>query len=150
MKFVIAAILFWVLLLEKVQATEIQNHRRVACTEIREEPGAPTFRFELVKQSDGSFDARYLNLPGDENAPPEVVALIDNLKCRFLKKPSYLFQCQKFGASVESVRIFEEKLSINSNTVQRDTFREFRAVGSEVPNVFLVYRFGRAATCVVQ
>ena len=146
-----AFFLFWALLLgHGSHAQEIQNHKRIACTAIRDHSNSPTYGFELIKQSDGSFHARYLNIPGKEGTKPEVVAFIDKLKCRFLKKPSYLFQCEKFGASVESIRIYEDKMSLSANKVQRDKFREFRAVGTNVPGHYLAFRFGDHDICVVQ
>lgn len=129
---------------------EILDHKRVACTALRDHANSPTYSFELLKQSDGTFTARYLNIPGKDGTPPQIVASINKLKCRFLKKPSFLFQCQKFGASVESIRVLEEKLSLSTNKVHRDYFREFRAVGIEVEEGYQNFRFGDYDICVVQ
>jgi len=129
---------------------QIQDHQRVACTALRDHSNSPTYAFELVKQDNQTFEARYLHIPGGEGTTPEILGKIDQLKCRFLKQPSYLFQCQKFGASVESIRISEEKLNLVSDKVHKSMFREFRAVGINVPNQYLNFRFGSADICVVQ
>lgn len=124
--------------------------RRIYCQGIRDEPGTPTYAFELLRRSGGNYEARYLNLPGDEQAPPEVVASIPGLKCRFYSKNRYHFQCEKFGASIESIRIREQKLSLISNSLRTSFWREFRAIGNEVPNVYLVYRFGAPDSCQIR
>jgi len=138
-------------LILSVQISVAGNDRgdevKVACTAIREEPGAPTYGFELKRMGPQSYQARYLSFPGDESLPPEVVAEVSDLKCRFLPSKKFYFQCQRLGASVESIEIEERKLSLIENKIQKDLFREFRAVGSDVLGVYLVYRFGKADTC---
>lgn len=123
------------------------NPAKVSCTAIREEPGAPTYGFELIRKNAKNYEARYLSYPGDETLPPEVVASIPDLQCRFLSAKTFYFQCSRLGASVESIEIEERKLSLIENQIQKDLFREFRATGSEVPGIYLVYRFGKADTC---
>jgi hypothetical protein len=123
--------------------------KKVSCTAIREEPGAPTQSFELVISNNNSYEARFLNLPGNESAPPVVLASIPGLQCRFLSSNGFFFQCQKEGASLKSVEITENSLRLIGDEMQTDVFREFRAVGNAVPNIFMVFRFGRADTCAV-
>lgn len=133
---------------------ETENHtnpsltvQKISCTAIRDEPGAPTYAFELVRKSNRTYEAKYLHLPGDESAPAEVVAKISDLKCRFYTRNKYYFQCQKFGASIESIFIDEKTLSLIANKIHIVPFKEFRAVGTQVPNTFMAFRFGKADRC---
>ncbi|HVK61652.1 MAG TPA: hypothetical protein VM432_08885 [Bdellovibrionales bacterium] len=144
-----SAVVLVSLLMGAASNAEGDHVRQVRCTEIREEPGAPTYAFELQRRGQ-TYTARYLNLPGDESVPPQVFAEISQLRCRFRSGDAFQFQCSKPGASIEGVEITERKLSLIADETIRTEFKEFRAVGIEVPESFLVFRFGPAATCRVR
>ncbi|MEZ0391653.1 MAG: hypothetical protein ACAH59_05525 [Pseudobdellovibrionaceae bacterium] len=145
------AVLALFFLVEFQASAQNRNHRvkKVSCVALRDEPGAPTYSFELVRQSDRSYSARYLHLPGDPEAPPKVEAEIPDLKCRFYSNRWFYFQCEKRGASVESVEITERTLNLVSDKVRSQIFKEFRSTGTEVPGSFLVYRFASGDICRV-
>lgn len=122
----------------------------VTCRALRDDPGAPTYGFELVRQSNGSYEARYLDYPGNEDLPSEVKVRVADLKCKFLSNRGFYFQCLRFGASAESVFIHEQKLSLIADRLQVDYFREFRLIGTDVPGGYLVTRFASADLCSVK
>ncbi len=135
---------------ESAESADTRVVRKVSCRALRDEPGAPAYAFELVRKANRSYEARYLFIPGNESSPPEVMAAIGNLKCKFLSSNGFYFQCLRFGASVESIRIREQKRSLIADQIQTDYFREFRSIGVDVPGGYLVYRFASADICSVR
>ena len=127
-----------------------ESLRKLTCTAIREEPGAPTYGFQLKRQKDDTFTAKFLDYPGDPSLPPTTVASISGLACRFQSETPYFFQCQRVGGSIESIEILERKLSLISDDYVDRKFKEFRATGIAIPDGYFVSRFGPADRCEIQ